>query len=57
VLGAGLRDSVVLDGRSVVEVSGIDGSLIGRNERVSMSGPQRRHRHVIGDHTEVEVVA
>lgn len=55
---ASVEYSIVLNDVSVREVRGIHGSLIGRSADVRLaSGDTARHRLVIGDHTQVEVVA
>jgi glucose-1-phosphate thymidylyltransferase len=55
---AGIEDSITLDRVSVVDVSGIHSSLIGRDAEISLGGSgQRRHRLVVGDHTQLEVNA
>ncbi len=55
---AGIEDSITLDRVSVVDVIGIHSSLIGRDAQISLgSGGQRRHRLVVGDHTQLEVNA
>jgi glucose-1-phosphate thymidylyltransferase len=54
---AGLEYSIVLNDVSVRDVRGIHGSLIGRSADVRLaSGEAARHRLVIGDHTQVELV-
>ncbi len=55
---AGIEDSIMLDRVSVVDVSGIHSSLIGRDAQISLSNAGAgRHRLVVGDHTCVEVNA
>lgn len=55
---AGLEFSIVLDGATIRDVHGIQGSLIGREAVVRRPGatPARLHL-VVGDHTIVEVAA
>jgi glucose-1-phosphate thymidylyltransferase len=56
--GAGMEFSIVLDGVSVGHVHGIHGSAIGRSAEVRLADREfARHRLVIGDYTQVEVVA
>lgn len=55
---AGIEDSIVLDGVSVVDVDGLHGSLIGRCAEISLSADAAgRRRLFVGDHTRVEVNA
>ncbi|MFD8571769.1 glucose-1-phosphate thymidylyltransferase [Streptomyces sp. NPDC059639] len=51
---AQLAGSIALAGASVIGVTGLHGSLIGRSATV---GRAARHRLVVGDHTSVEVAA
>ncbi|OLB79492.1 MAG: glucose-1-phosphate thymidylyltransferase [Actinobacteria bacterium 13_2_20CM_2_71_6] len=55
--GAGLEYSIVLDGVAVGQVRGIHGSVIGRGAQVRSAVDTAQHRLVIGDHTQVEIVA
>lgn len=56
VRGAGIEDSIVLDGSSVSGLRGLSGSLIGRSVSVRSSVPSKpRHRLIVGDDSEVEV--
>lgn len=55
--GAGVEYSILLDGATVHQVQGIHGSIIGRNARVRSVPDTSRHRLVLGDHTQVEIVA
>lgn len=53
-----LADSIVLDGASLLEVSGLYGSLIGRGSSVAPGGSgEGRHRLVVGDHVRIEIAA
>ncbi|MBQ0825052.1 glucose-1-phosphate thymidylyltransferase [Streptomyces sp. RG38] len=55
---AGISDSILLDHAAVRDVNGIHGSVIGRSARVGTTpAGAARHRIVVGDHTEVDVVA
>ncbi|MEU4209210.1 glucose-1-phosphate thymidylyltransferase [Streptomyces sp. NPDC026206] len=55
---AGVSHSILLDGASVSDVNGIHGSVIGRSARVGVSPEGAgRHRLVVGDDTELEVIA
>ncbi|WP_406063382.1 glucose-1-phosphate thymidylyltransferase [Streptomyces sp. NBC_01077] len=51
-----LTDSIVMDGASISGVTGLRGSLIGRNAVVG-GAEGDGHRLVIGDHTHIEVAA
>ncbi len=54
--GAGIQDSIVLDGVTVRSVQGIAGSLIGRSADIGCPpARQTAHRLLIGDHAKVEV--
>jgi glucose-1-phosphate thymidylyltransferase len=55
--GAGVEYSILLDGATVHQVLGIHGSVIGRNAHVRSVPDAGRHRLVLGDHTDVEIVA
>lgn len=55
--GAGVEYSILLDGATVNQVQGIHGSIIGRNAHVRSVPDTSRHRLVLGDHTQVEIVA
>ncbi|MEV7570643.1 glucose-1-phosphate thymidylyltransferase [Streptomyces tanashiensis] len=52
-----LTDSIVMDGASITAVTGLRGSLIGRNAVVGAGAEGDGHRLVIGDHTRIEVAA
>ncbi|MDT0566722.1 glucose-1-phosphate thymidylyltransferase [Streptomyces sp. DSM 3412] len=52
-----LMDSIVMDGASITAVTGLRGSLIGRNAVVDTGAEGEGHRLVVGDHTRVEVAA
>jgi glucose-1-phosphate thymidylyltransferase len=53
---SGIEYSILLDGAGVHGISGVHGSLIGRSAEVSRTGvPGRRHRLILGDHTQVHV--
>ncbi|BBC30333.1 NDP-1-glucose synthase [Streptomyces graminofaciens] len=52
-----LLDSIVMDGASITAVTGLRGSLIGRNAVVDTGAEGEGHRLVVGDHTRVEVAA
>ncbi|MET9297311.1 glucose-1-phosphate thymidylyltransferase [Streptomyces sp. NPDC003077] len=55
---AGVTDSILLDGAAVSDVNGIHASVIGRSARVGATAAgTSRHRLVVGDHTELDVVA
>ncbi|MFF9024887.1 glucose-1-phosphate thymidylyltransferase [Streptomyces eurythermus] len=54
---AALTDSIVMDGASISAVTGLRGSLIGRNAVVGVRAEGDGHRLVIGDHTRIEVAA
>ncbi|MFF5639240.1 glucose-1-phosphate thymidylyltransferase [Streptomyces sp. NPDC012825] len=54
---ATLTDSIVMDGASITAVTGLRGSLIGRNAVVGAGAEGDGHRLVIGDHTRIEVAA
>jgi glucose-1-phosphate thymidylyltransferase len=55
--GAGVEYSIMLDGAAVDRVSGVRGSLIGRDATVSSAVPDDHYRLVVGDHSSVEVAA
>ncbi|WP_411073222.1 glucose-1-phosphate thymidylyltransferase [Streptomyces sp. cmx-4-25] len=52
-----LTDSIVMGGASITAVTGLRGSLIGRNAVVGAGAEGDGHRLVIGDHTRIEVAA
>ncbi|WP_018657680.1 glucose-1-phosphate thymidylyltransferase [Actinomadura flavalba] len=52
--GAGITDSIVLDGASVSDVRGIRGSIIGRSVRIA-GRADAAHRLLVGDHGHVDV--
>ncbi|MEU3823952.1 glucose-1-phosphate thymidylyltransferase [Streptomyces sp. SID486] len=54
--GAGIGDSIVLDGVSIQNVRGLSGSIIGRSAAVR-GGEAAGRRLIIGDHTRAEVAA
>lgn len=55
---AGVSGSILLDGAAVSDVNGIHWSVIGRSARVGATpAGTARHRLVVGDHTELDVVA
>ncbi|WP_405016248.1 glucose-1-phosphate thymidylyltransferase [Kitasatospora sp. NBC_00070] len=54
---AGLAHTILLDRATVTDVNGIHGSVIGRSARVGSSPPGGGHRLVVGDHTELRVLA
>ncbi|WP_431683388.1 glucose-1-phosphate thymidylyltransferase [Kitasatospora sp. KL5] len=55
---AGVSHTILLDRATVTDVNGIHGSVIGRSARVGISPPgDGRHRLVVGDHTELRVLA
>ncbi|MFF9770270.1 glucose-1-phosphate thymidylyltransferase [Streptomyces sp. NPDC014636] len=54
--GAGIGDSIVLDGVSIQSVRGLSGSIIGRSAAVR-GGEAAGRRLIIGDHTQAEVAA
>jgi glucose-1-phosphate thymidylyltransferase len=55
--GAGVEYSILLAGAAVEQVRGIHGSLIGRAATVRGTVERSQHRLVVGDHTQVEIVA
>lgn len=55
--GAGIEDSIVLDGVSVHDVLGIHQSVIGRGAEVTQSAAPARRRLALGDHAHVELPA
>ncbi|MEO3867465.1 glucose-1-phosphate thymidylyltransferase [Nonomuraea sp. B12E4] len=58
VHSAGLTDSIVLDGASISQVTGVRGSLIGRHATVGAGDRgEVHHRLVIGDHGRIEIAA
>lgn len=53
-----LSDSIVLDDASILAVSGLHGSLIGRGARIAPGARgEARHRMVVGDHVQIEIAA
>lgn len=53
-----LADSIVMDRASITAVSGLRGSLIGRNATVGTGGQGAAdHRLVVGDYTRIEMAA
>ncbi|WP_432167111.1 glucose-1-phosphate thymidylyltransferase [Streptomyces sp. bgisy031] len=54
---AGVEYSIMLDGAAVDRVSGVKGSLIGRDATVSSAVLDDHYRLVVGDHSSVEVAA
>jgi glucose-1-phosphate thymidylyltransferase len=54
---AGIEDSIVLEGASLSDVTGIEGSLIGREARISRATRLPGRRFVLGDHATVQVGA
>ncbi|NGO43920.1 glucose-1-phosphate thymidylyltransferase [Streptomyces ureilyticus] len=58
VLGAaGVEDSIILDGARVHRVSGVHGSVVGRDATVSAEAHTGGSRLVVGDHSSVVVAA
>jgi glucose-1-phosphate thymidylyltransferase len=58
VLGAaGVEDSIILDGARVHRVSGVHGSVVGRDATVSAEARTAGSRLVVGDHSSVVVAA
>ncbi|ANP56002.1 glucose-1-phosphate thymidylyltransferase [Streptomyces griseochromogenes] len=55
--GTDIGDSIVLEGASIDQVAGIQGSLVGRQARIRSLEDQERHRLIVGDDTLVEVAA
>ncbi|MFI9724250.1 glucose-1-phosphate thymidylyltransferase [Streptomyces sp. NPDC052396] len=54
---AGIADSIVLDGASITQVTGLSGSLVGRQAQIRSLEDQPSHRLIVGDDTLVEVAA
>jgi glucose-1-phosphate thymidylyltransferase len=54
---AGIEDSIVLEGASLSDVTGIEGSLIGREAQICRVARQPGRRFVLGDHATVQVGA
>ncbi|GGK26501.1 glucose-1-phosphate thymidylyltransferase [Streptomyces camponoticapitis] len=56
--GTQVSESIVMDGATISQVPGLQGSLIGRNATVGTTPEQDpHHRLVVGDHTRIEVAA
>ncbi|PZH20842.1 glucose-1-phosphate thymidylyltransferase [Streptomyces sp. NTH33] len=55
VTGSEVSFSIVLDAATVDGVEGLHGSVIGRAAQVMSSGPERRHRLMVGDHASVRL--
>lgn len=54
---AGIEDSIMLDGARVRRVTGVQGSVIGRDATLSCAADAGRSRLVLGDHSSVVMVA
>jgi glucose-1-phosphate thymidylyltransferase len=56
IAGAGIEDSIILEGARVREVTGIRSSLIGRWALIGGAArPAPQHRILVGDHADLEV--
>ncbi|MER5665044.1 glucose-1-phosphate thymidylyltransferase [Streptomyces mirabilis] len=55
--GAGISDSIILDGASIRDVLDIQGSLIGRWADVHVGDSHPRHRLLVGDHSQIALPA
>lgn len=56
--GTQVSESIVMDGATISQVPGLQGSVIGRNATVGTTPEQDpHHRLVVGDHTRIEVAA
>jgi glucose-1-phosphate thymidylyltransferase len=53
--GSTVRDSILMGGCRVTDVSGLSGSILGRNVEVCHSGSAGVHRLIVGDQSRVEV--
>jgi glucose-1-phosphate thymidylyltransferase len=50
-----VEDSIVMEGCSIADVSGLTASILGRNVEVRHSGGDGLHRLIVGDQSRVEV--
>jgi glucose-1-phosphate thymidylyltransferase len=55
LLRSSIRDSILMEGCRVVDVEGLERSILGRNVEVRHSGSHGAHRLVVGDQSRIEV--